>query len=62
LGHLYYGSNRSILEDLQQLLAHASPAADRPQLQTVAHGGQTYWICQRPQTALREIAAPDRQR
>ena len=50
-GHLYYGSNRAILDDLKQLLLQSRPADLRVRLDAVAHGDQKYWVCRRPETA-----------
>ncbi len=51
LGHLYYGSNRAILDDLKQLLLQSRSADRRARLDAVAHGNQKYWVCRQPETA-----------
>jgi esterase/lipase superfamily enzyme/HEAT repeat protein len=51
LGHLYYGSNRAILDDLKQILHQSRSADRRARLDAVAHGNQKYWVCRHPETA-----------
>jgi len=59
LGHSYYGSSESVLDDLRLLLLHAASADQRPGLNAVAGDGGKYWIYGNPATARRTIDTSD---
>jgi esterase/lipase superfamily enzyme len=59
LGHSYYGSNESVLDDLRLLLVDAASADQRPLLKAVAQRGRKYWIYGHPKTAARPAASSE---
>ena len=42
LGHTYYGSNVTVLDDLGQLLQN-QPIESRHYLKSIVHGSRPYW-------------------
>lgn len=44
LGHSYYGSNRTVLADLFDLIRQGKPANQRPWLQSASRDGLAYWV------------------
>ncbi len=57
LGHSYYGSNHSVLEDLWDLLHESKPPAQRNWLRSAKIGQLVYWVFVTEQARLHSAAA-----
>lgn len=55
LGHSYYGSNRSVLNELFQLVKLDRPPDQRPWLELAEHDGRPYWRFVRRPPELRRL-------
>jgi len=58
LGHLYYGSNRTVLADLFDLIRKAKPPEERRWLRPELFGSLKYWVFERIEAARAAGAVP----
>lgn len=57
IGHSYYGSNSTVLEDLLDLLHEAKPPEQRPWLHPMQLGRMMYWVFLAEQARLESAAS-----
>ena len=60
IGHCYYGSNRTVLADLFELIHGSKPPDQRKWLHSMQFGVQTYWKFLRTTVANAAAAARER--